>query len=79
MNSMSRKRTPVCRRHHRATLTLSLHSELRRLIEGQATQRGVGLSDYMRGIMADHFGRPELAAPPKVKMGRPRKRHLQAG
>lgn len=47
--------------------------QLKDLIGKKADKKNLPLSEYVALIMARHVGRPELAAIPRKKMGRPRK------
>lgn len=55
-------------------LLVRLDPELKKLIDRKADELGVhgGMGELTVRILAEHFGRPDLARVPRKKMGRPR-------
>jgi hypothetical protein len=55
------------------TLSLPISHELKDAVGEAAEQAGLAMNEWVAKLLAEHFGRPELAAIPRKPFGRPRK------
>lgn len=60
-------------------LVVRLHPDLKELIAKEADSLSVfgGMGELAVRILAEHYGRPDLATIPRKPMGRPRKKQKQ--
>ncbi len=56
-----------------ARIEFRLSEKLKQVIGDAADKAGLPMNEYMARVLADHLGRPELAAIPRGLGGRPRK------
>ena len=61
------------------TLQVDMPAELKSLIGEEADRTGVSMNEFVASVIADKFGRPDLAKIPRKKPGRPRKTTAKAG
>lgn len=61
-----------------ARIEFRLHPDLKDLIGTEADKTGLPMNELLSKILAEHFGRPELATIPRKSFGRPRKERVPA-
>lgn len=52
---------------------ITVQAELKELVGKAADELGIPMSEYIVRVLAEHFGRPDLAVVPRKRPGRPRK------
>lgn len=56
-----------------AILAVNVDPQLKELVGQAADADGLTMNEYVAKVLAEHLGKPELAAIPRRSFGRPRK------